>query len=117
MLLQSTRGDTAVFTFTLTDAAGPIDLGSADVTFTAKRTYRSAAFVTKTLDDDIALDGTSGDSGICSVTIQPEDTDALTHTERFVWDIQVDDGLTITTPLSGRWVVKADVTTPGSSGS
>src|SRR5678816_4436798 len=110
MLLQSYRGDTATFTIPVTG-----DLSVADVTFTAKRTFNGPAFVTKTLDDGIEAPG-SGDTEL-TVTIEPEDTADLLQTERFVWDVQVDDGLTISTAASGRWVVALDVTTPGGSGS
>ena len=117
-LLQTHRGDTETFTVTLTDGAGdPLDLSDLDITFEAKRTYTGPVFVRKTLDDGITLEGASGDSGICTITIEPEDTEHLTHTERFVWDIQVDNGLDIRTPLRGRWVVALDVTNAGGSGS
>ena len=116
-LLQSIRGDTVTFTFTVTDSDGaPLDLTGADITFTARRTINGPAFVVKTLDDGIDLGG-SGETGVCTVTIAPEDTDTLTHTERFVWDIQVDDGLDVRTPLRGRWVVSMDVTHAEGSGS
>jgi hypothetical protein len=117
-LLQSYRGDTETFTLTLTDAAGdPLDLTGSDITFTAKRTYGGLPFVTKTLADGIELAGASGDSGICTIMIDPGDTDTLTHTERFVWDVQVDNGLDVRTALKGRWVVMMDVTTAAGSGS
>ena len=118
MLLQLTRGDTRTYSLTLTADGQPIDLGAADVTFTAKRhLLDTVPFIQKTLDDGIALGGASGDSGIIDVTIEPEDTDGLTHTERFLWDVQVDSGLDISTPLKGRLVVSMDVTTPSGSGS
>jgi hypothetical protein len=119
MLLQLTRGDTGVFTLPLVDGSGqPLDLGAVDITFTAKRhLLDTVPFIRKTLDDGIDLAGASGDSGICTVTLEPEDTEALTHTERFLWDVQVDSGLDISTPLKGRLVVSMDVTTPGGSGS
>ena len=109
-LLQSVRGDTATFAIPVSG-----DLTLSDVTFTAKRTFNGPAFVTKTLLDGIDAPG-SGDTDI-TVTIEPEDTADLTHTERFVWDVQVDDGLEVSTAASGRWVVAMDVTTAGGSGS
>ncbi len=110
-LLQSFRGDTATFAIDVTG----IDLEMADVTFTAKRTFNGPVFVQKTLDDGIDPPG-SGETDI-TVTIEPEDTGELTHTERFVWDVQVDTGLEVTTAAHGRWVVMLDVTTPTGSGS
>ncbi len=110
-LLQSFRGDTATFPIDVTG----IDLEFAEVTFTAKRTFNGPVFVQKTLDDGITPPG-SGDTDIV-VIIEPEDTGDLTHTERFVWDVQVDDGLEIITAAHGRWVVMLDVTRPTGSGS
>jgi len=117
-LLQLHRGDTETFTITLTDSAGdPLDLTNLDVTFTAKRNFADDPFISKVLGDGIEFGGGSGDDGVCIITIDPEDTEALTHTERFVWDVQVDNGLDVQTPLQGRMVVAMDVTTPGGSGS
>ncbi len=110
-LLQSFRGDTATFAIDVTG----VDLEFAEVTFTAKRTFNGPPFVTKTLDWGITPPE-SGSTDL-TVTIEPEDTDDLTHTERFVWDVQVDDGLAITTAAHGRWVVMLDTTRPGGSGS
>jgi hypothetical protein len=117
-LLQLFRGDTFAFTRHVVDANGaPVDLSMADVTFTAKRRFRDAAFITKTIDDGGIDIGGSGDVGTLTVTLEPEDTDMLTHTERFVWDIQVDTGLEVLTPFAGRMVVALDVTHAGGSGS
>lgn len=112
MLLQLTRGDTGVYTLPLVDVAD-----MADITFTAKRHLLDAVpFIRKTLDDGIDLGG-SGDTGMVTVTLEPEDTSDLTHTERFLWDLEVDDGMEVRTPLRGRLVVSMDVTTAGGSGS
>jgi hypothetical protein len=117
-LLQMLRGDTETFTLTLTDVDGaPLDLSQATITFTVKRNFGDATpFIVKDDLDGIDIGG-SGDVGVATITIEPEDTADLTHTERFVWDIEVDDGLTTTTPLMGRMVVAMDVTHAGGSGS
>jgi hypothetical protein len=118
-LLQTHRGDTETFTVTLTDGAGdPLDLTGLDVTFTVKRNFGDAVpFIQKTFSDGIDMAGASGDSGVLTITIEPEDTADLTHTERFVWDIEVDNGVDVRTPLMGRLVVAMDVTHAGGSGS
>lgn len=122
-LLVMSRGDTFTFTRTLLDADGePVDLSLADITFTAKRMYRDSPTIEKTLDDGIDLGG-SGDTGVVTVTLQPEDTQDFTQTERFVWDIEVEgivgsgEPLSVLTPLSGRLVVRLDTSTPPASGS
>jgi hypothetical protein len=111
------RGDTFAFTRTILDADGqPVDLSLTGVVFTLKRRFRDAPFLVKTLDNGIELGG-SGDTGEVIVTIEPEDTADLTSTERFVWDIQYDDILTVATPFIGRLVVRLDVGNMAASGS
>jgi hypothetical protein len=119
-LLQMYRGDTATFTVTLTDGTGaPLDLSGLDITFTAKRhLLDTVPFIQKTLaDGGIEPAGASGDSGICTITIEPEDTSDLVATDRFLWDVQVDSGTDVRTALMGRLVVRMDVTTTTGSGS
>lgn len=114
-LLQLHRGDTETFTVNLTDSAGePLDLGALDLTFTAKRLYGDTVpFLTKTIGAGIDLD--QYELGRATITIDPADTEDLTHTERFVWDVQVDNGTDVRTPLKGRLVVVMDVTHVGGS--
>lgn len=116
-LLVMYRGDTFAFTRTLLGPDGePLDLSMADVTFTAKRMYRDAATIRKTVDDGIDLGG-SGDTGVVTVTFDPQDTQDFRQTERFVWDITVDDMLAVQTPERGRLVVRLDTNTGPGSGS
>lgn len=122
-LLQMFRGDTFTFTRTVVDAQGqPVDLSAADVTFTARQSVPWGSdtavplVIRKTIGDGVEL-GASGETGEVTVTIDPTDTAGLTQTERFVWDIQYDDIVTIATPFIGRLVVQLDVGDMAASGS
>ncbi len=111
-LLQMFRGDTATYTVTFVDGTGtPVDLDGIDVTFTAKRNMLDTVpFIQKELEQ---VD--SGSFGACTLIIESWETDELTHTERFLWDIQLDSGMDVQTPLTGRLVVAMDVNSVGGS--
>jgi hypothetical protein len=112
------RGDTFSFSLTLTDQAGePLDTTGLPITFTAKRTFSGPVFLVKTQDDGIDPDGASGDTGMVTVTIEPEDTEDLIEQERFWWDIETDDLGVVRTQASGRLVVLMDVSAVQGSGS
>jgi hypothetical protein len=119
-LLTMTRGDTRVFTVSLTDADGvALDLTGLTITFTAKRRYSD-------LDDDAVLQKTSGagievldaEAGTATITIDPEDTAdlELETLPTLAWDLQVENGGDVRTPLQGQLAIRPDVTHgPGGS--
>ena len=82
--LAMIRGDTRDLTVTLTDAAdAPIDLDDmSDITFTAMLNYDdsgdTATTIVKTLGDGIVKDDPP-EAGICTITIDPADTDGFTY--------------------------------------
>lgn len=112
-LLSMTRGDTAAFAIALTDGAGdPLDLTGVDITFTAKRRLRDAdtdAVFQKTVGAGIEVDA-DPTTGLATLSFLPTDTSGLTDLRPLHWDIQVEGGGEVSTPLSGRLVISTDVT-------
>jgi hypothetical protein len=112
-LLSMTRGDTATFTLTLTDAAGgPLDLTDLDITFTAKRSTYDAdadAVLRKTVGSGITVADDPA-TGVATLTITAADTADLSQSKSLPWDVEVVDGEDVRTPLSGRLVISRDVT-------
>lgn len=110
--LAMTRGDSAVFTVTLTDEAGDaLNLAGLVLTFTAKRRHADAdedAVFQKTVGAGITVTNEAG--GVAEIAVDPEDTAALGTLRYLVWDLQVEDGTDVRTPLSGRLVISPDVT-------
>ena len=115
--LEVNRGDTEVFTVRLTDENGaPLNLTNLSLTFTAKRRPTDTdaqAVIQKTSTDGIAVVIPAA-AGVCTVTLDPEDTAALTSASvgrSLYWDFQVDNGAgTVRTPLFGRLAVRGDMT-------
>lgn len=115
MNLTMIRGNSKLFAFPLTDSDGdPINLTDCTVTMTAKEAYTdsdASATFAKDLDDGITV--VSAVNGVITVDLEPTDTSSLDgRTTRLVYDIQVQtlEGR-VSTPVSGRLVVKPDVTT------
>jgi hypothetical protein len=92
--LAMIRGDDRDLTVTLTNAAGePIDLDDiSDITFTAMLHYDDSGdtgtTIVKTLGDGVVKDDPPED-GICTVHINPEDTESFSHGYRLMWNIRV----------------------------
>lgn len=111
--LEMTRGDTAAFAVHIVDAdtGDDVNLTGLVLTFTAKHKYEDAdadAVFVKTLGDGIAV--VSAEAGTATITVSPEDTDDLTYHRTLVWDLQVEDGADVRTPLRGTLAVRRDVT-------
>jgi hypothetical protein len=112
--LSITRGDTRVFTITLTDAdEEALDLTGMSVTFTAKRTRFDSdedAVIAKSIGSGIVVDEPT--SGVALMTLDPEDTEALpARTHRLYYDVQVVDVLgVVVTPLADIVEIRPDVT-------
>jgi hypothetical protein len=103
--ITMTRGDTRTLTLTLTDAeAMPYDLTGAAVRMTV------GSLFDKALGDGIVV--ADPDSGIAVITINPDDTEDARARISYPYDVEVTvaDG-TVITPILGRFVVRADVTT------
>jgi len=109
MNLDMTRGDSKTFYFALdtdlTDAVG--------VWMTAKSALADAdpGVFQKTIGDGVTV--IDEPSGTIQVDLEPTDTSALeAKTNRLFYDVQVEDvDNKVTTHLSGRLIVRADVTT------
>jgi hypothetical protein len=92
--LAMIRGDDRDLTVTLTNAAGePIDLDDiSDITFTAMLHYADSGdtgtTIVKTLGDGVVKDDPPED-GICTVHINPEDTESFSYGYRLMWNIRV----------------------------
>ena len=119
MILNVRRGDKATYSLTLLDAAETaLDLTSMSVAFTAKAGLLDPdidAVIVKDETDGIVIGATPTD-GTITLTLLPEDTEGLADATRLYWDIQVDDGIGgVTTGLSGKLVVSADVTLTASA--
>ena len=100
------RGDTRVFTVTMTnDAGAPLDLTDAEIAFTVDDLFD------KSLGDGIAV--ADPETGIATITIDPADTSSSDARRAYSYDVQVtlEDG-SVKTPLRGQFVVTPDVTTP-----
>jgi hypothetical protein len=112
-LLSMTRGDSAVFTVVLTDASGePLDLAETELTFTVKRSaFDADALIQKTVGAGITV--TDESAGVATITLEPGDTaDIDVRGPSLRWDVQIDSGGDIRTPLSGRLAIAADITLP-----
>ena len=113
-LLTLHRGDTEVYTISLTNDAGTaLDLTGLTITFTAKRRPTDSdldAVLSKSTADGIVVDD-DPTTGIAVLTIDPADTEDLTDLRSLYWDIQVDDGAgDVRTPLLGLLAITADIT-------
>lgn len=112
--LSITRGDTRVYSITLTDAdSEPLDLTGVSVTFTAKRSQLDSdedAIISKAVGSGIAVD--DPETGIAVLTLDPEDTEDLpARTLRLFYDVQVVDAAgVVVTPLMDVLEIQPDVT-------
>jgi hypothetical protein len=92
--LSMIRGDTRPMTVTLTDENGnAIDLDTlSDITFTAMLNYddsdTATTSIVKTLSDGVVIEDPATD-GVCTITINPEDTESFTYSYRLLWNIRV----------------------------
>lgn len=115
--LSMMRGDTKTLTVTLTDAdEEPLDLDLlSDITFTAKLHYDDTAdtstTIVKTLGDGITPVDPPSD-GVCTITIDPADTEDFAYSYRLMWDIEVigDYEQDVRTVARGYLYVYRDIT-------
>ena len=95
------RGDSKFLAKELRWQGEPMDIEGATVTLTVQDLFTKAGEV---------VSG-SGGSGAVTFDILPTDTDGAPNYRRsYHYDIQVDDGGDITTPLYGDFIVIPDVT-------
>lgn len=102
-----TRGDTKFIERTLLEGGLPMTLTGTTITFTVERLF------TKTIDAGIELvpPDSGTEPGEIVITVDPEDTqDAPDYRAVYRYDVQVDDGGVVTTPLLGDFIVIPDVT-------
>lgn len=102
-----TRGDTKVLDRTLMEGGIPMNLIGTEITFTVKDLF------SKTLDAGIELvpPDSGTEPGVIEITVDPADTqDVPDYRAIYRYDVQVDDGGIITTPLRGWFIVLPDVT-------
>jgi hypothetical protein len=107
--LSMVRGDSAEFDVHLTEPDGTdLDLTGLDITFTVKENRHlldADALFVKTVGDGITNVSATG-----GITVEPDDTADLEHLPSYRWDVQVQSGTDVRTPLSGRLVISPDVT-------
>lgn len=95
------RGDTRILERTLRAGGAPMDLDGTTVTLTVETLFEKVG-------DVVAGSGGAGD---VEFTLDPADTeDAPNWRSVYRYDIQVDDGGDITTPLYGDFIVIPDAT-------
>ena len=95
------RGDNRLLERTLHWQGEPMDVTGSTVTLTVQDLF--------TKDGDVVAG--SGGGGEVEFAIEPADTeDAPDYRRTYHYDIQVDDGGVITTPLYGDFIVVPDVT-------
>jgi hypothetical protein len=102
-----TRGDSKDIERTLLEGGLPMSLVGSLITFTVDGLF------TKTLDNGIELEppDSGTDPGVITISIDPEDTaDVPAYRSVYRYDVQVDDGGIVTTPLLGDFIVTPDVT-------
>ena len=110
--LSMVRGDSAEFSVHLTEGDGSdLDLTGLDITFTVKE-HRflddADALLVKTVGDGITI--VSASEGTLTIAIDPADTSELEHLPTYRWDVQVQSGGDVRTPLTGRLIISPDVT-------
>jgi protocatechuate 3,4-dioxygenase beta subunit len=110
--LDAVRGDDEEYSITLMDEDGdPLDLAAVDIWFTAKRNLYDSdaeAVFQKTVGDGITV---GEDPGAATLTILSEDTAGLpTHVLALHYDVQVSVAGLVKTPLSGKLIIRHDVT-------
>ena len=100
------RGDTKVYTFTVTSGGSAYNISGFTPTFTVKTSISDA-------DDDavISKSGTVTDGAGGEFTISLTNTDTDIDPADYVWDVQITNGSTIVATLDkGTFTVKYDVT-------
>lgn len=102
-------GDTLPITVTVTadgTASGtPVDLTGATVTFDVALGFGGVPIISKSVGDGIAL--TTPASGVCTVTLDPADTDELYGLYVYWIKAVLDDAdATALTPLTGRFIIE-----------
>lgn len=103
--ITMTRGDTRTLTLTLTDSDGdPYDLTGATVRMSV------GSLFDKGPSDGIVVSAPL--TGVAVITVNPDDTEGASARRSYPYDVEVTfaDG-TVITPILGRFVVRADVTT------
>jgi len=105
--LEIFRGDSKNYKLILTDNSGnPIDLTGKTVIFTVKKSEN---------DDDsnakiqkVITTHTDPVNGKTEISLLPDDTELEPDT--YIFDIQLSDNQFVHTVVTGRFIVKADIT-------
>lgn len=113
---QVARGDTVIFTATITRPPGgpPVDLSGAQIVCTGRRTLDEPAgdFVFR-LELGTGITVTDAPAGQVQVRIPPEATQDLEGWPSLYVDLEVTEtGGRVSTPLRGRLQLTPDVTRP-----
>lgn len=116
--LEGKRGDTNTYTGTVLDSSdAAVNLTGCTLRFTAKLARSDAddatGVITKTTGSGITH--VNAAAGTYRITLDPEDTDALTAATLYWWDLQLTDGSGgVFTVGSGTLTMTTDVgvTTP-----
>lgn len=114
--LTLVQGDTALLRFQILNADDtPVDLDLFDIIFTIKRSRQDtdAAAIWQGFDTGASPAIVKGDpttDGYCDVTIPATTTDLIRPGKPVFWDIEVEAGDLIFTPLYGDILVTGEVT-------
>jgi hypothetical protein len=93
------------------DDGTPFNITAMTLRFTAKRSRTDAdaqAVITKTVTGS-GITITGGSAGKARILLAPGDTGSLGGSERLFYDVQLADGSTVYTLVSGRLLVLADI--------
>lgn len=107
------RGDTELFTATITESGAPVDITGCSLKFTAKRSLADsdadAVFQRATGGSGIAI--TNGPGGIAQIAIASSNTSSLTVPTLCYCDLQLVDTFgNVSTTATGTILIKVDVT-------
>lgn len=91
----------------------PVDIRASLVTFTVKDSFNTtddSALVNKTSEESSEITITDGEEGKARVFILPSDTEDVSRTSLFFYDVQLleQDG-TKSTAASGKFIVQEDI--------
>ena len=99
--IEFTRGDTFVFTFTLTGD----DLHLDEAYFTVRKKKDTEILFQRSLENGITDDG----EGKYTVRIAPENTEKL-QPGSYLYDLEIRDNQDVLTPLKGTMKLAYDIT-------